>query len=322
MSTLGYPRFTLQLELAIEHLYTYYYFELPPHYTTVKEQNDFWTLCYMDKGEIRVFTDGRERLLKQGDIILYAPDTHHWGQTTGKNAPNIMIVTFDCASPCLDGLRDASFPLLDDEKKIISILLQEAYGAFELLTQDCMIIRKPAVPFAGEQLVKNYLEILLLRLIRRQALPDAEQAGITSTLKQNRDSRLHAEIVRHMRKHLSTPLSVEALCRQFGVGKAQLSASFKQSTGYGLMEYFNLLKIEEAKKLIRENNCTVTEIADRLGYNNVQYFSKQFKRICGMKPTEYGKTVQVRFGRGDASLTALSANPFLVTPLLDLPPDD
>lgn len=319
MSSSLYPKFTLRLDLSIDHLYTFYYFELPPSYTTIKERNDFWTLCYVDKGEIRSFADETSRVLKQGDLMLYGPNTFQYGVTGDKNAPNVVIVTFASASPCLESLRDESFPLLDAEKRIVSALLQEAYRSFELLTQDCMIIRKPSVPFAGEQLIRNYLEILLLQLIRRKAEQKFPQTPLTPTTKQNRDNRLHAEIVGFLRSRLAHPLAIRDVCKTFGIGKAQLSASFKQATGFGLIEYFTLLKIEEAKKLIRENGCTVTEIADRLGYSNVQYFSKQFKRISGMKPTEYAKTVQIRFGRGGFSTAALSSNPFLVSGLLDLP---
>lgn len=314
MSILLHPKYPLHVDLQITNLFTFYYFELPRNYTTVHSQHDFWTMCYMVKGEMQVFFDDSTKNLKQGDIIFYKPQTLYWGCTSA-HPPNLMIVTFDCTASGMEYLANVSFPLLAGEKPIVSTILNEAYESFELLTQDCIVLRKQDAPYAGEQLIKNYLEILLLQFIRRRSSttvssPEQETTGITHD---NRKNSLLANIVKYMRERLSSPLTVEELCRHFGIGKAQLSSSFKAKTGLGVMEYFKILKTEEAKRLIREDNLTITEISDSLGYNNVQYFSKQFKRLTGMKPTEYAKTLDISFGRGLSSLTAVYSDPFSPT---------
>ena len=53
------------------------------------------------------------------------------------------------------------------------------------------------------------------------------------------------------------------------------------------MEYYLALKIEKAKQLLRENELSVKEIAERLAFNEPNYFTKTFKRITGMTPTAY-----------------------------------
>jgi YesN/AraC family two-component response regulator len=57
------------------------------------------------------------------------------------------------------------------------------------------------------------------------------------------------------------------------------------------MEYFYRLKIEEAKRLIRNGTNNFTQIADKLGYSTIHYFSRQFKKIVGMSPSEYSKSI-------------------------------
>lgn len=309
MSVQLYPKYPLQVELQVENLFTFYYFELPRTYTTVQNELDFWTMSYMIKGEMQVFFEGNEKLLKQGDIIFYKPYTRYWGKTS-TNPPNVMIISFDCSSPGMVHLENQTFPLLNGEKQIVSTLLNEAYASLELLTQDCIVLRKQDAPYAGEQLIKNYLEILLLQLIRRRSPAAQDQQPSDGNSSDNRNNSLLADILNYMRERLSLPLTVEQLCKHFGIGKAQLSSSFKAKTGFGVMEYFKMLKTEEAKRLIRENNLTITEISDSLGYNNVQYFSKQFKRLTGMKPTEYAKTVEISFGRGLSSSAAIYSDPF------------
>lgn len=66
-----------------------------------------------------------------------------------------------------------------------------------------------------------------------------------------------------------------------------LSAIFKKETGKGFNEYFNEQKIQKAKELISSGNFKVYEISGMLGFENSYYFSKVFKKITGMSPTEY-----------------------------------
>lgn len=56
------------------------------------------------------------------------------------------------------------------------------------------------------------------------------------------------------------------------------------------MNYYNRLKIEEAKRLLREN-VSPTVTANRLGFESATYFTKVFKRYTGKTPSEYKKTV-------------------------------
>ena len=54
------------------------------------------------------------------------------------------------------------------------------------------------------------------------------------------------------------------------------------------------LKIDKAKQLISEDIYTVTEISEILGYSTIHYFSRHFKRITGMSPSQYAKSVKTK----------------------------
>ncbi|RKN86642.1 AraC family transcriptional regulator [Paenibacillus ginsengarvi] len=298
-------RLRLQTEIEVADLYTFYYFELPTHYMSGMEQYDFWVLSYIDKGEMLVNLENDERMLKQGELTLFRPGTLHRVSSSDRSAPNVMIVSFECHSPGLNGLANKTLVLTDSEKRLLSFILQEAYRSFELKTQDREIVRSPNPPFGGEQMIKNVLELLLLALARRST-PQSETEAPASIVKPVKDGGTVSDIIEFMKTRLSGQVTAEEIGKTFGIGKAQLYAAFKTKTGYGIMEYFKLLKMEEAKRLIREDKRTITEIAASLDFNNVQYFSKQFKRLTGMKPTEYAKTVHARFGRGNLDLPLTS----------------
>ena len=73
--------------------------------------------------------------------------------------------------------------------------------------------------------------------------------------------------------------------------RAYLSKIFRQTTDYTILEYILMLKIREAKKLIREGNYNFTQISDKLAFENPHYFSRVFKRITNMTPGDYKKSV-------------------------------
>ncbi len=52
------------------------------------------------------------------------------------------------------------------------------------------------------------------------------------------------------------------------------------------------MKIDFARQLIRDNDMNFTQISDFLGYSSIHYFSRQFKKITGMTPTEYATSIK------------------------------
>ena len=64
---------------------------------------------------------------------------------------------------------------------------------------------------------------------------------------------------------------------------------FKSSSGMTIRAYANLLKLEDAKKLLSETDLSITEIALDTGFNDVSYFIKLFKKQFGISPLKYRK---------------------------------
>lgn len=64
-------------------------------------------------------------------------------------------------------------------------------------------------------------------------------------------------------------------------------ASFKKVTGYSPHQYVLKLRIEESKRLFRENEMTASEIAIHLGFNDQSHFTRHFKKIIGMTPFQW-----------------------------------
>ena len=80
---------------------------------------------------------------------------------------------------------------------------------------------------------------------------------------------------------------VNDLCIALGYSKSYLSKLFHEQTGTTLAAYAIETKIKRAKQLICEGNLNFAQISDKLSFDNPQYFSRVFKRVTGMSPTEF-----------------------------------
>ena len=80
------------------------------------------------------------------------------------------------------------------------------------------------------------------------------------------------------------------LSRELSFGKTYISKYFLKASGYSIVNYFTMMKINEAKRLIREGSYNFFEISEMLMFTNSHYFSSVFKRYTGMTPTQYKKS--------------------------------
>ena len=90
---------------------------------------------------------------------------------------------------------------------------------------------------------------------------------------------------RHYREAVGLGDAAEAA----GVNSTYLSYLFSQEMGIGFANYLLNLRMEYAKKLLRETNLKMWQVAEESGFNDYHYFSKVFKKAEGMSPAQYRK---------------------------------
>ncbi|TMV43533.1 helix-turn-helix domain-containing protein [Paenibacillus mesophilus] len=301
ISNMRFPRYRLHRELSIETIISFSYRQLPKQYFSVGESHDFWEFAYIDQGQVEVFTDIGRYDLNQGDIIFYKPNLFHVGKTNPEDSPVLVNLSFECDAACMSFFPHHHFRLEQHELQLLTNLVKIGTEAFDPPV-DSARMRFPnrweGAKFGTEQLIINYLEIFLLELIRNGERR-SDHAKPASVMKDNQQTSEVLKLIEYMTRHIAAEdLSIDELCNQFAIGRTQLKTKFKAQTGYGIMEYWRLMKIEHAKRMIADEQYNFTEIAECLGYNNVHSFSRQFKNMTGMTPSDYSRTIDVRFVTG------------------------
>lgn len=92
----------------------------------------------------------------------------------------------------------------------------------------------------------------------------------------------------YIRAHMAEPISLEAMAGFVGISKFHLSHIFKEFTGQRIIETVNLIRCAEARRLIEEG-MGVSAAAAACGFENLSYFSRTFRRICGILPSACSK---------------------------------
>jgi len=279
----------LKRDITVDSIVTLHYFEHAKNYVFEGEKHDFWELVYVDKGRLEVVSEDQGYELTQGQIIFHKPNEFHNLYANGTVAPNLVILTFVCHSPAMAFFENKITYVSARQRDLLARIIEEGRQAFSGPLGDPYTLQMPRaenVPFGSEQLINLYLEQFLIDMIRNES-PVCERPKPSSSIKTRSDNDLVNRIIHYMEEHVCDSLSFSAICLFSAQSATNLKTIFKSVTGLGVMEYYRKLKIDYAKILLRESNGNISQIADRLGYASVQYFSRHFKQATGMTPREY-----------------------------------
>lgn len=293
--SMDYIKTLLKETFAVKKIVTVHYFEYSKDFYFSGEAHNFWELIYVDRGRVDISRNGNWQSLSQGEIAFHKPLEFHHLKADNIVAPNLVIIAFECSSSSMEFFNERTFFLNQKEKELLSVIIKEAERAFSSDISNPLLKklerRKSCEHPACEQMIKISLEQLLISLIRKQ---DYLKIDFKSIQSRNTADEIVTSVKSFLKDNISVPLKFENIAKNLNISQTKLKNIFKEDTKMGVMEYFRKLKIEEAKILIRESSMNFTQIADSLGYESIHNFSRQFKKITGMSPTEYAATIGVK----------------------------
>ncbi|MCI5529586.1 MAG: AraC family transcriptional regulator [Blautia sp.] len=283
----------LDSDIHVEEIYTVHYFEYRNDFHFPGERHDFWEFQCVDKGMAQVCTDDGPHILNRGQAIFHKPNEFHDLMAVGNTAPNIVVVSFTCHSPCMKFFENRIVNITDTERNLLGMLISEARRCISSPLDDpylnIMEKRENAL-FGSQQLLRLYLEQILIYLIRRNMMPQLS-VPISKFVDLKTNSAPYNKILFYLEEHIRESLTIEDICHDNLIGRSQLQKLFREQSHCGVIELFSQMKIEFAKQLIRENEMNFTQISEFLGYSSIHYFSRQFKKIAGMTPSEYASSI-------------------------------
>ncbi len=236
-----------------------------PGFCSTGETQSMPMLLYVEQGTLHSVTEGRDLLLRPGELAFIGQGQWHIHYADPAAAPRYAALSFD-----LSGLDPA--PLLN--RKIAADPRTAPLLSGILRQQDSA---------DSADLMITLLSLLLLVLLGQSEgaaePPDPENVFIC---------RAQQYVSCQLRQKLTVPL----VAQHTGISPSYLTALFRKHLGIAPAEYIRRLKLQESKALIRENRLNFTGIADALHYSTVHHFSRQFKEHFGITPSEYARSAR------------------------------
>lgn len=132
------------------------------------------------------------------------------------------------------------------------------------------------------------VKLSLLNIIRLLALSKQFQdADAHSALYEQTDRQ--KAILTYLSKHMNERLTLSSVSAEFGFSPKYFSRFFKKHFDKTFVQYINDLRVKKACELLLESQQSVMEISLKVGFENLGYFIRQFKRATGQTPTQYRK---------------------------------
>ncbi|WP_150275942.1 helix-turn-helix transcriptional regulator [Paenibacillus tepidiphilus] len=135
---------------------------------------------------------------------------------------------------------------------------------------------------AFQLVVKNQLH-LFFTLLARIFPPQLSDGARSQRNSQNRER--FKPLLEHLERHYDEKLTIEEAARRVNLNPYHFCKTFKKLTGRTFVDYVNLCRINEADRLLRDSDLTVTEIAGMVGCDNPNYFTKLYKQYRGLTPS-------------------------------------
>lgn len=250
---------------------------------TVKTENQLcFSMHWHERMELLLVTDGilsvhigsNEIKAHSGSLVIIPPERPHMGISGigGVSYDTIMFdltefynsanITANYLMPIVE--KTCDFINLTDNDKIIS-------AAQSLLEEHSQ--NRP-----GSSLVVVSKIYELLGFLYRYCICEAPTVPPDNRLK---------NVMEFIGKNFRKNITSSSLCKHFGYDEAYFCRRFKTVTGLTPMMYIQILRLEEAKRQIKNSHLKIYEIAENCGFSDPNYFSRCFKRHFGITPTEY-----------------------------------
>ena len=277
-------------DISVSRMANLHYFEFVKEYHTFKDSHPFRELIYIDSGTMDVSAENFSGTLHSKQLIIHRADEPHSLSCPQNEAPNVIIIGFECDCKRLDKFANSAYTLSNELIKMLTEVIKEGRTVFlppyDIPGQRDMKKRRD-FPFGADQLLKMKFEMFLIELVRHTEAPPRTHKSVET------DSKTE-EIFSYVNNNFTEKITLDDLCFLFNTNKTSLCKAFKEVYGESAITYINRLRIKRAKELLRDGTMNLTEISAAVGFSSIHYFSRIFKSYESLSPTEYLNTIKLK----------------------------
>jgi two-component system response regulator YesN len=189
------------------------------------------------------------------------------------------------------------FCSLDDKSVRLKMLIKENYDLQSLL-EETFIARyddeRESVSTSGFSFTIH--ENSTIHDLIRYYLQTVLQIIAAATLRQQNRKRIDvSRVSEFLRAHYTESLTLEDTAGRFNVSKEYLCSAFKKETGITFTGYLTSVRMNKAKELILEYGIPIQQVSEMVGYTDIAYFYRAFKKFFGTTPARMREDAAASF---------------------------
>ena len=271
--------------ITVKSIYTIYK-SVDMHKRSPKpESHSFLELSFISEciGEHKFTLDGKHYSMKKGDFFIIPPNATHVAEPFTKSI--VDMISFEIEGD-ISAILGKIIPLNARLENLLLELMSEGARLFNGNPPPGYEKGVTASDRTNPYLVqrfKNKFENFLLDLYLSEKDPNL------ISFEKGKEAEFD-RIINYMKANVNKKLLLPDIAKRFSLSVTKIQRLFALFTGVAPMQYFIDLKLSEAKKMLLTTELNSSEIARRLDFSSVNYFSRLFKEKCGASPTEYVKS--------------------------------
>lgn len=280
----------LQRDIEVVDLITFYYYLLYPKNNYEGEVHDYYELFVCLNGSAKVVSGDKEFHLSERNFLITPPSVVHSHNPDNSYLSSVSIC-FSAKGLKNDLICEKVGVINDQMLNVLNILINEYINNYKFQDNyEMPYVKKIEFKdeFAYPQMFKCALEMMLI-LVTRQ-FEDKSSDNKVDIVKENRESK--NKIIQYIKEHYKEKIILEDIAKEFNYSVGHLCRKFKLEIGDSIVNYIIKYRISMAMKLLFERaDLSIEEIALDVGFNDVQFFDKTFKKLVKMTPGQYRKEV-------------------------------
>ncbi|MBE5823176.1 MAG: response regulator [Butyrivibrio sp.] len=198
------------------------------------------------------------------------------------------LVVSDIRMPKMDGIELAE--KLIEKYPNIKVIFLTAYNEFEYARQAVRIGVSDYLlkPFSDGELEGSIQRLLHLHPNAPASSSELEEQLIPLKRKEEVSNRYVQSAIEYIEDHYpDSDFSLGALAESMSVSEGHISRLFKAETDISINNYLTKYRIRMAMDYLKDVQVKVYEVAEKVGYQDIAYFSNTFKKLVGKTPSDY-----------------------------------
>lgn len=231
---------------------------------------DFNVLIYVTDGVMYVTEDERDYEIAAGELLFLRSGLRHYGKRETLRGTRWFYAHFYLREDLPDGIDTLKLP-----KKICGL---SGSVLEEKISELCRYFH------SSDALINFRKNVMLYELLLSIGYEEVPQ-----------QQSICGKICAYLDTQTDKPFTKELVEKKYFLSYSHMAAEFRKEKGMSMGEYHNCARMKRACHLLRSTLLSVSEIADRLGFADMLYFSKKFHAFTGVSPTDYRKQIQQKY---------------------------